>query len=611
MTALILNSGIGARMGSLSKDRCKCMAKISNDVSIIDDQLTKLIRCGIADFIITTGPFADELESYITGKYRGVTFKFINNPNYAETNYIYSLFLTKEYLHSDFLLLHGDLIFEISVLHDVIAADYSVMVIDTTKPLPQKDFKAVIKDGKIMYIGVDVFDSAYYAQPLYKLCKKDWEIWFDEITRFCAVGNTRVYAENAFNNVSGSMNLLPFDIDGRYCFEIDNTEDLEYAKSVFGIIKKRKQLIYVGNDSFKKVQNIIASTRVKKVMVVCGSAYEHYTVPIKEFIESLPSDIVYFQKTSVNPEIIDIKKGIALFHAEKCDMLISIGGGSIIDTAKCINILSFENDDFMVNDKNRCNHIAIPTTAGTGSESTRFAVLYKNDEKLSFEHDEIMPDYVILEPGFLNSLRPYHKKSAVLDALCQSVESIWANDSTDESQKYAAKAIMLILNNAEPYLNGVEEASRLMLLAANLAGKAINISKTTAAHAMSYKLSTIFKITHGHAVSLCLPYVWEHLINLYENKPYINNDRLISSLEIIKETIHAKSFLESMNTICGFISGLHIQKTLEGVNRSVDAIVNELVNSVNVQRLSNHPVTIENGMLTDMYYKIVENLLKV
>jgi len=234
LKALLLNSGTGSRLGKLTNKTNKCLVEIADNRTILDEQLTRLINCGITDIIITTGKFSDDLEKYILARYTDVNFTFVNNPMYDKTNYIYSMFLAKDLLkNQDILLMHGDLLFETSVLEDALLSTHSVMVTDKTKPLPPKDFKAVITGEKITRIGVNEFENACYAQPLYKLAAKDWDIWLDEICNFCHAGKTDVYAENAFNDVSHKMNLYPLDINERLCFEVDTIEDLEYAKTTY------------------------------------------------------------------------------------------------------------------------------------------------------------------------------------------------------------------------------------------------------------------------------------------------------------------------------------------------------------------------------------------
>lgn len=232
MKALILNSGLGKRMGHLTENRPKGMVEIRPGVTPLDLQIQQLLRAGIQDTVITTGPFAKVLEDYVTEKYPEMNFTFVNNADYASTNYIYSIALAKEYLKdTELVLMHGDLVFEESVLKDILSSTESVMVVDSTLPLPEKDFKAVVENGKVTKVGIEFFDSAMAAQPLYHLTKLDWNIWLTSILDFCENGNKSVYAENAMNVVSNNMNLQTLDVKGRLCGEIDTEEDLAFMRT--------------------------------------------------------------------------------------------------------------------------------------------------------------------------------------------------------------------------------------------------------------------------------------------------------------------------------------------------------------------------------------------
>jgi len=592
MKALILNSGLGSRMKGLRS--CKCLMELTDGVTVLDAQVEALMRCGVSEFIVTTGSNADVLKNYAIRKFPEACFKFIHNSKYAETNYIYSIYLAREdLLGEDILLLHGDLGFEQNVLQDVIASTHSVMVTDTTKPLPEKDFKAVVRDGKIVYVGVDIPGDmncdAVYSQPLYKLIWRDWEIWLDEMTRFCESGKTGVYAENALNLVSGSMNLFALDIFGRMCFEVDNDEDLEHARVAFRRMPERLQTVYAGCGYSEKIQNILADLDVKKPFVV--SDLPKYVG--KNGSVKVAANAIYFDSFTSNPNVFEIMSGIKLFKEQDCDCIVSIGGGSAIDVAKCINMLRGDKISELM-DSPRGLHLAVPTTAGTGSESTCFAVAYDNKQKLSYEHSRMMPDYVILDPQFLDTLPPYHKKSALLDATCQAIESLWAKGQTDESRAYALSAIRIIAEDIDEYftdsvntLNSPERNDvRLRILqAANLSGKAINIGKTTAAHAMSYRLSTIFGLTHGHAAALCLKPVWKHIID--------SGYSIKFPLSLTYDCFVA---------ICNRLDMAYHFAIDEG---KIEEIVRDLVSSVNAQRLGNHPVELSENILTDMYHKIL------
>lgn len=240
MKALILNSGLGHRMGVLTKEHPKCMTEISYKNTILSRQLRQLVSFGIKDVVITTGYYDKVLEDYCTALHLPINISFVNNPLYDTTNYIYSIYCAKDQLKDDdILLMHGDLVFENSVLEAIIENPQSCIAVSSTKPLPMKDFKAVISDGQVMKIGIEFFENSISAQPLYKLNKEDWLVWLKSIERFCEKDINKVYAENAFNEVSEKCHLFPCDVKDMLCAEIDTPEDLEIVSKELTEINER------------------------------------------------------------------------------------------------------------------------------------------------------------------------------------------------------------------------------------------------------------------------------------------------------------------------------------------------------------------------------------
>lgn len=238
MKALILNSGLGSRMGEITKTHPKCMTEIYENETIVSRQLKLLNKIGIKEVVMTTGPFVDNLINYCKSLNIDMNYSFVNNPIYKETNYIYSIYCAKNYLNDDIIMMHGDLVYEESVLKDIVNNEKSSMVVTSTLPLPEKDFKAVIQNNKIKKIGIEYFDNAITAQPLYKIKKEDWCIWLNSIIDFCENNQRLCYAENAFNEVSDKCHLYGFDIKDRLCMEIDNKNDLEIVKNKVKELKK-------------------------------------------------------------------------------------------------------------------------------------------------------------------------------------------------------------------------------------------------------------------------------------------------------------------------------------------------------------------------------------
>lgn len=233
MKVLILNSGLGSRMGVYTKEHPKCMTTLKGTESILSRQLNFLVQAGIKDVVITTGYYDQVLIDYCNGLNLPINFSFVKNPIYDKTNYIYSIYCARELLkNQDVIMMHGDLVFDYSVLEKVIESERSCMTVSSTLPLPEKDFKAVIDGDKIKAVGINFFESALSAQPLYMLLKKDWQIWLDKICEFCENDNRKCYAENAFNEVSDKCNIYTLDVLDELCCEVDNPEDLDKVKKL-------------------------------------------------------------------------------------------------------------------------------------------------------------------------------------------------------------------------------------------------------------------------------------------------------------------------------------------------------------------------------------------
>lgn len=234
MKALILNSGMGSRMGVLTKEHPKCMTSISEKETILSHQLKQLAKAGVTEVVMTTGLFDQVLVEYCRSLELPLNFSFVKNPIYDQTNYIYSIYCARDILDDDIVLMHGDLVFEDEVLAMSLAGEKSSMTVSSTLPLPEKDFKAVIHDGKIEKVGIEFFEDAMAAQPLYKLNREDWKIWLESIVNFCENDTRKCYAENAFNIVSDRCLIYPLDVKDMLCSEIDNPEDL-------AVVSKRYQ----------------------------------------------------------------------------------------------------------------------------------------------------------------------------------------------------------------------------------------------------------------------------------------------------------------------------------------------------------------------------------
>ena len=336
-------------------------------------------------------------------------------------------------------------------------------------------------------------------------------------------------------------------------------------------------------NDYKDINKIV-NISDKNILLVCDKFLLNSF--IIEYLKKYSSNIHNFTEFNPNPKYEEVLEGIKILKKYNCEIVIAIGGGSAIDVAKTIKAFSTLDSTKNYLEQKIINNniplIAIPTTAGTGSESTHFAVLYYNNKKYSVADNSMLPNYVLLEPKFLETLPLYQKKSTMLDALCQGIESYWSVGSNDESKNYANQAIKLILKNYKKYINEEKSVYSEILKAANYSGRAINISKTTAPHAMSYKITSLYNISHGHAVAVCLPHVWEYMINNLEKtidargKDYL--EKIFCDLD---DMFRTSSHIETIEKLKNIYSEIDIKYS--NIINANDLKL--LVSSVNVERL--------------------------
>ncbi|MDD2418453.1 MAG: iron-containing alcohol dehydrogenase, partial [Oscillospiraceae bacterium] len=608
LKAIIFNSGLGNRMGEFTKSNHKSMAALKNGETIFHRQIRILSECGIREFVITTGPFKEQLEQVCGGsEFSDLNFTFVNNPIYDKTNYIYSMYLAREHFDDDALVLHGDLVFDKRLIQDMLARDVgSFATVNKSKPLPEKDFKARIIADTVREVSINIFDPYCYAfQPLYKLEKDKLLAWSKQVEQYIKAGNDKVYAENALNEILAGLDIKTFSYEDYYIDEVDNMDDLQRVSEDIRQYDFDEQVIFDETGDFINIPRILAQNNAKKPLLVCDCVFDKLF--ISDYFNSLSVDFVRFSDFSPNPIYEEVVSGVDIFNQEKCDFIIAVGGGSALDTAKNIKLFSaldgsknYLEQEFVYSP---VKIIAIPTTAGTGSESTRFSVLYYKNEKQSISHDSIVPEYVFLEPKFLETLPEYQKKSTLLDAMCQCIEAVWSVNTNDKCRGYAKGGLELILDNILRYLKGDYASYQSIMRAANLGGKAINISQTTAAHAMSYKITSLYGISHGHAVSLCLPAVWRFMLNNRDKTAEgITGGHMKSALAILKKAfnVNTKNGVDTINEFEYILELLDLETPMLKNPADIDV----LTDSVNPVRLGNNPIVLSRDNIRELYREI-------
>lgn len=374
-----------------------------------------------------------------------------------------------------------------------------------------------------------------------------------------------------------------------------------------------EQRIIIPGENYKELDDWIIETGCKRILMVCDASIRYqkdFNAHFEE-IDKLGIERIDFRDFQPNPLYENVLDGLKLFHKENCDAIIAIGGGSAIDVAKCIKLYSNMSGDGADGEylkqeivPNNIPFLVMPTTAGAGSEATRYAVIYYDGKKQSVTSESCIPRAVLMDPNSLITLPLYQKKSTMCDALCHAIESFWSLNSTEVSKEYSRRTIQLVIENMYAYLDNEKEARKNMLLAANIAGKAINITQTTAGHAMCYKITSLFRSAHGHAAILCDRVLFPWMVK--------NTDKCIDprgekylrrTLNEIGQAMGCKDSKAGAEKLVKIFDKLELEVPTATAEQFV-----ELKTSVNPARLKNHPIKLTEDVIDELYHKILNGV---
>lgn len=339
------------------------------------------------------------------------------------------------------------------------------------------------------------------------------------------------------------------------------------------------------------------------LLVLDESAYLHSGA--KESIEPLLKTFTVhcWSQFTPNPTLDELENGIDKYRSCNPDLVIAIGGGTALDLGKLISfygkqtipsrelILSPATDTL-----DPTPLVAIATTSGTGSETTQFAVIYVDGEKHSVADPRIRPPLIVLDPTLTATMPAALTASTGLDAFCQGIESIWSVQSTVESREYAQQAITLAWKHLHSAVHRPTPQSRhAMSQAAFHSGQAINISKTTAPHAISYGITSSYAVPHGRAVALTIADFFQAILDRLTTHCIDprGSEHIHDVLTNIATQLDCDSPNDAPAKIRQFIESLNCPTKLSQVGVTEAQQLDALINKINLERLANFPVQLD------------------
>ena len=344
-----------------------------------------------------------------------------------------------------------------------------------------------------------------------------------------------------------------------------------------------EQYHFIGNESLEGLSKILSDLAPRGIFLVhghksyveCGAA-----AAMARLLEGY--QVTEFDDFSSNPEMGQAEAGCDAFLKSGCDMIIGVGGGSCMDVAKAIRHYASVRASVLSGTPRMIPLVAMPTTSGTGAEATKFAVLYKDGKKYSLEAEDVLPDYAVVYPPFTESSNLYLTICAGFDAIAQAIESIWSVSANEESCSYAFKALDLMWRTLPKAAYMTPEDRARMAEGAYWAGRAINITRTTAPHAYSYTFTSEYLYPHGHAVALTFPFFYGYNLGC-SAKEYAGRDYedYLKRIQRLKDTLG----IDSAAGMLAYVDKLGISELRR--NQSIDW--DKYLDSVNPDRLANNP----------------------
>ena len=368
-------------------------------------------------------------------------------------------------------------------------------------------------------------------------------------------------------------------------------------------------IVAYGDHSVLRVPAHVHDLGAKRVLLVCGrTSFEASGASaIVPDLESV-AKVHRWSGFAPNIDAADLRTGLGIMREFDPDAVIGVGGGSALDMAKLLCGFRDVADDEVLDSirsgfktvTRRERLVLVPTTSGSGAEATHFAVVYIGSEKYSIGGDAMRPDVIALDPTLAVTGSSYQRATSGIDAVAQAIESLWAVAATDRSRRFARAGLRVLLPAIERFVHDTDPApARAMCIGSHYAGRAIDISRTTAAHALSYGITKNYGISHGHAVALTLG----AFIELHAGA---TSSDLHPSVDPAQHELAMNQILDFLSAADGaggssaFLRLLHrvglSSSITSGQSSTIDR--NLLVKTVNVERLSNNPYILDDAKLS-------------
>ena len=319
--------------------------------------------------------------------------------------------------------------------------------------------------------------------------------------------------------------------------------------------------IIAGSNAILRLPSLIKERwRIEKILLVSDKGILQAGLIDKVFAVLGDFRVVIYDSVPQDSSLDVVNEVSEIYRRENCQLVIALGGGSVIDTAKGVCVVVDSNRKIQelqgvdVIQERRVPFVVIPTTCGTGSEVTKFAVIEDRSakRKLAFTSSSLIADLVILDPTFVENMPLPLMAQTTMDSLTHAVEAYTSINKNPVTDTFSLVAIKLIFLNIKDACEGKREARFNLLVASTLSGVAFSNSMVGMVHAIAHALGGVSGVPHGLANAIILPYVIKFNMKRSENaiKLYEDITKYLKLFMDIKE----KDFFEILNSLLTYLN---------------------------------------------------------
>lgn len=358
------------------------------------------------------------------------------------------------------------------------------------------------------------------------------------------------------------------------------------------LLKWRQPVLLEGENSLLRLPDLIQSKGLKRVLIVTDAGIITLGLmdPFLEKLDEVGVSYTIFDKTVPNPTITNIEEAYLKYRAKRCEGIVAFGGGSPMDCAKGVAARVAnphrqieQMKGFLKVRKAMPPFFAVPTTAGTGSETTVAAVVSNSytHEKYALNDTSLIPHYAVLDPLLTLKLPPHITSTTGIDALTHAVEAYIGRSNTKETIEYSQQAVKIIFNYLyEAYENGDNiEARTQMQKASFLAGAAFTRAYVGNVHAIAHTLGGFYSVPHGLANAVILPYILDYYGEAVHKQLAELADIAGVGAHADTDAVKAEKFIEAIRELN---ASMNIPTTIEGIkDRDIPLMVERALAEAN------------------------------